>query len=73
MACGKAVFVYDHFGGDGWVTPRRYAAMEADNFAGLALPPISTPAQLEAELAGYEADMGIVNRELVVTHHESAL
>jgi hypothetical protein len=34
MACGKAVYVFDGFGGDGWVTGDNYAALEADNFAG---------------------------------------
>ena len=34
MACGRAVYVYDTFGGDGWVTPAAYAALEADHFAG---------------------------------------
>ena len=36
MACGRAVYLYDMFGGDGWVTPDTYAAMEADQFAGQA-------------------------------------
>jgi hypothetical protein len=69
MACGKAVFVYDQFGGDGWVTAERYPAMEADNFAGQSRPPIATPAQLEDELERYSAPMGTVNRELAVTFH----
>ena len=34
MACGRAAYVLDVAGGDGWVTEERYAAMEADNFAG---------------------------------------
>src|SRR3954465_7468692 len=34
MACGRAAHVLDVAGGDGWVTGERYAAMEADNFAG---------------------------------------
>ena len=33
MACGRAAFVYDHLGGDGWVTPESYPALEAINFA----------------------------------------
>src|ERR1700691_1518462 len=27
MACGRAVYIYDAFGGDGWVTPGRYAEL----------------------------------------------
>jgi hypothetical protein len=69
MACGKAVFVYDQFGGDGWVTTDSYAAMEADNFAGVSGPPIATSTQLAAELDGYSTTMGTINRELALSHH----
>lgn len=69
MACGKPVFVYDHFGGDGWVTAERYPAMEADNFAGQSRGPLSTLPLLEQELDGYSPDMGLVNRELATTYH----
>ena len=34
MASGRAAYVYDHHGGDGWVTAETYAALEADGFAG---------------------------------------
>jgi hypothetical protein len=34
MACGRAVYVYDWNGADGWVTPERYPELEADNFGG---------------------------------------
>lgn len=71
MACGRAVFVYDQFGGDGWVTGERYRAMEADNFAGHSGPPIATRAELEDELLRYNAGMGTVNRELAITHHSA--
>jgi hypothetical protein len=69
MSCGKAVFVYDHFGGDGWVTAERYPAMEADNFAGQSRGPISTAARLDEELDLYAPELGTVNRELATTHH----
>jgi hypothetical protein len=58
-----------HFGGDGWVTAERYPAMEGDNFAGQTRFPVCTPAQLDDELAIYDQDMGIVNRELVTSYH----
>ncbi|MCW2957719.1 MAG: hypothetical protein JWP18_522 [Solirubrobacterales bacterium] len=69
MSCGRAAYVFDAFGGDGWVTPANYAALEADNFAGHATPLPRTPAQLGADLAAYDPDMGWINRELAVTHH----
>jgi hypothetical protein len=33
MACGRAAYVLDRNGGDGWVTPETYPALEADGFA----------------------------------------
>lgn len=69
MACGKAVFIYDQFGADGWVTAERYAAMEADNFMGQAFAPLVGIDNLEAELRRYSPEMGVVNRELAITYH----
>ena len=69
MSCGRAAYVFDTFGGDGWVTPDNYAALEADNFAGHATPLPRTPEDLLSDLAGYSPDMGWINRELAVTHH----
>ena len=69
MACGRAVYVYDQFGGDGWITPENYAAIEADNLAGLSSPLPRTRRQLAADLADYDTDMGWINEELVRTHH----
>lgn len=45
MASGRAAFVYDHSGGDGWVTAESYRMLEANGFAGsasdVALDPIA--------------------------------
>ena len=69
MACGRAVYVYDLWGGDGWVKPEMYAAMEADYFTGQATDRVIGPAELERDLADYDPGMGAVNRDLVVQHH----
>ena len=69
MSCARAVYVFDEFGGDGWVTPERYPAMEADNFAGLASGTPPTAADLRRDIEDYSPDMGWQNRELVVAHH----
>jgi hypothetical protein len=71
MACGRAVYVYDVFGGDGWVTPNAYPALEADHFAGLATDRVIGPAELARDLAEYDPGMGIANRDLVVQHHNA--
>lgn len=71
MACGRAVFVYDHSGGDGWVTAESYSALEADGFAGTATPAASDLDSLRHALAGYRAEMGAVGRELARKHHDA--
>jgi hypothetical protein len=69
MACGRAVYVFDCFGGDGWVTPERYPALEADNFAGQATDRVIDSATLARDLAAYDPAMGMANRDLVLQHH----
>ena len=71
MAAGKAVYVFDDGGGDGWVTPETYPAIEADNFAGMATEVPVDRRRLAADLAAYDPDMGWINRELAVTYHNA--
>jgi hypothetical protein len=71
MSSGKAVYVFDAFGGDGWVTAENYQAFEADNFAGMATESPIDRAALLSTLERYDADMGWINRELVMTHHSA--
>jgi hypothetical protein len=72
MACGRAAYVYDYAGRDGWVTPETYPAMEADNFAGMATDAGIDDHALEADLEAYDARMGDVNRDLAVRPHHAA-
>jgi hypothetical protein len=70
MSCGRAAYVYDMAGCDGWVTPERYPALEADGFAGQAVPETEDRAAvLRADLAAYSPAMGAVNRDLVTAGH----
>lgn len=71
MACGRAVYLYDFFGGDGWVTPERYAEMEADNFAGGASGEPVSVERLRRDLDAYSPAMGVANRDLALTHHSA--
>ena len=71
MACGRAVYVYDTFGGDGWVTPDTYAAMEADHFAGQATDRVIGAEEMARDLADYDRRMGAVNRDLAIQHHSA--
>ena len=70
MSCGRPAFLYDAFGCDGWVTAASYDALEADAFAGHADPRVLGRDDLLAALDDYDPDMGHVNRELVLKHHQ---
>jgi hypothetical protein len=71
MSSGRAAYVYDHNGGDGWVTPERYELLEADNFGGQAEPAVIDAERLRRDLADYDPAMGPANRDLVVAHHSA--
>jgi hypothetical protein len=71
MACGRAAYVLDVFGGDGWVTPDRYSVMEADNFAGLATEWVFSTERLKSDISEYRPEMGLVNRELILANHSA--
>ncbi len=69
MACGRAAYVFDMAGCDGWVTGASYPALEADGFAGQATGRAASLETLSADLAGYRPEMGTANRDLVTAHH----
>jgi hypothetical protein len=71
MACGRAAYVFDTFGSDGWVTKDSYARLEADNFSGQTGTPPVDVAQLSSDLELYRPDMGAANRELAVVNHSA--
>jgi hypothetical protein len=70
MSCGRAAFVYDWAGGEGWVTAESYPRIEADGFAGRDEVVLSGE-EMAAALAAYDPAMGPVNRDLVVAHHRA--
>jgi hypothetical protein len=71
MSCGRPAYVYDAFGGDGWVTADTYDAIEADALAGQAFPDVIDGNRLRRDLAAYDPDMGHVNRTLILKHHQA--
>jgi hypothetical protein len=71
MACGRLAFVYAGPGGDGWVTAERFAAMEANGFAGGAFDEVYDEERLRAALAGYDPALGLVGRDLVRFPHDA--
>lgn len=69
MACGRAAYVFDESGGDGWVTAESYAAIEAENFAGRGTPAVVNARRLREDLLAYDPGMGVVNRDLAQEHN----
>ena len=71
MACGRAAYVYDWNGGEGWMTAESYPAIEADGISGRSGQVIVDPARLSEDLRRYSASMGPVNHDLVIAHHRA--
>jgi hypothetical protein len=71
MSCGRAAYVFDVNGSDGWVTPQTHELLEAAHFDGAADPQPVDPDRLRAELGDYSAEMGAANRDLALTHHSA--
>lgn len=70
MACGRAAFVYDWAGGQGWMTAESYPAIEAGGFGGRN-EPVFDVRGLAAAFADYDRSMGPVNHDLVMAHHRA--
>ena len=71
MACARAAYVYGVAGGDGWVTPESYPAIEANGFAGTATPDVIDPDRLTADLRAWTPDLAAAGRALVTAHHDA--
>ncbi len=71
MACGRAAYVYDWHGGDGWVTTESYPQIEADGIGGRTPATTIDATRLAEDLLRYEASMGPVNHDLVMANHRA--
>ncbi len=71
MSCGRAAYVYDWHGGEGWVTAESYAEIESDGISGRSGRRVIDAEMLARDLRGYEAAMGPVNHDLVISHHRA--
>lgn len=71
MASGKAAYVFDHSGADGWVTPASYEGIEAAGFSGMSDAPPPDAARLVADIAAYRPELGRLGHDLVRTHHDA--
>jgi hypothetical protein len=71
MACGRAAFVFAGPGGDGWVTPSSYPALEADGFTGGAFGDVYDESRMRDALADYAPELGQIGRDLVRFPHDA--
>jgi hypothetical protein len=71
MACGRAAYVFDHNGAEGWVTAENQVALSADNFGGQSRPIAVDEDRLVADLRRYDPAMATVNRDFIVAHHSA--
>jgi hypothetical protein len=71
MACGRAAYVYDWNGGEGWVTPKSYRRIEADGFAGRSGETVLDGDRIRKDLRKYTRTMGPVNHDLVLAYHRA--
>ena len=71
MARGKAAYVFDHAGADGWVTPESYERIAAAGFSGMSPEPPPDAARLRANLDAYRPELGRLGRDLARTHHDA--
>ncbi len=69
MACGRAAYIFDHNGCDGWMTADGYESLEADNFDGRADHGQADADRLREDMVSYRSGMGPANRDLAVAHH----
>lgn len=72
MAMGRAGYVWDRAGGDGWVTPETYPVYEADGFNGNSTDAVIDRERLRADLAAYRPELGILGFDLVRGSHSAA-
>jgi hypothetical protein len=71
MACGRAAYVFDHNGAEGWVTAANQVALAADNFGGQSRPIAVDEDRLVADLRRYHPAMATVNRDFIVARHSA--
>jgi len=71
MGRGKAAYVFDHAGADGWVTPESYERVEAAGFSGMSSAPPPDATRLRADLDAYRPELGRLGHDLIRIHHDA--
>lgn len=69
MACGRAVYLYDMWGSDGWLTPENYDEYSFVGFGGHITPFDPTIEELAADLGNYSPTIGKWGSTITVKNH----
>lgn len=69
MACGRAVYLYDMWGSDGWLTPENYDEYSYVGFGGNITPFEPASEDLAADLGNYSAALGPWGSTMTVKNH----
>lgn len=72
MAMGRAAYVWERAGGDGWVTPETYPALEGNGFSGAATEAVIDAERLREDFAAYRPELGTLAVDLARMHHSAA-
>jgi hypothetical protein len=73
MACGRAVYVHDHSGTEGWVTAESYPTLEAGGFAVSSHRTGHDTRAMREDLRAYSPELGQVGHELARAHHDARI
>ncbi len=70
MACGRPAISFNQLRGDGYLTPEVYLESRTRNFAGARCRHAFDVDGLAGEMSKYDTSDGMVNRRLVMEHHD---
>lgn len=71
MACGRAVYVHDHSGTEGWLSAETYPALEAGGFAVSDCRSGRDRQAIRADLDAYSPELGQLGPDLARSHHDA--
>ncbi len=69
MACGRAAYVYDMWGSDGWVNAESYDLLESRGFGGTALAGDPSAEEIAADISAYSSELGAWSAETALQLH----
>ncbi|MBJ7355514.1 MAG: hypothetical protein JHC98_11880 [Thermoleophilaceae bacterium] len=72
LACGRAVYIYDMWGSDGWVTPETYDQLAYTGFGGVSTTREPTAEEIAEDFARYDPALGAWGVKIVAINHRLA-